>query len=63
MIRRNITEDVLAGARYFPVVGILGPRQSGKTTISRELFKDHVYLSLEYLDLREMAKNDPQTFL
>lgn len=63
MIKRKITEDVLAGARYFPVVGILGPRQSGKTTLAKELFKKHVYLSLEDLDLRAMAKNDPRTFL
>ena len=63
MIRRKITEDILDGARYFPVIGILGPRQSGKTTIARELFKDHAYLSLEDLDLRAMAQNDPRTFL
>jgi predicted AAA+ superfamily ATPase len=63
MIRREITEDVLDGARYFPVVGILGPRQSGKTTLAKELFKKYTYLSLEDLDLRAMAKNDPRTFL
>ncbi|MFA5075330.1 MAG: ATP-binding protein [Candidatus Babeliales bacterium] len=63
MIKRKITHDVLEGARYFPVIGILGPRQSGKTTLARELFKDHVYLSLEDLDLRATAKSDPRTFL
>ncbi len=31
-------------ARYFPVIGILGPRQSGKTTLAKELFENHVYL-------------------
>ncbi|MFH1831738.1 MAG: ATP-binding protein [bacterium] len=63
MIKREITADIIEGARYFPVVGILGPRQSGKTTLARDLFKDHVYLSLEDLDLRAAAKNDPRTFL
>ena len=63
MIKRKITDDILEGARYFPVIGILGPRQSGKTTLARELFKTHTYLSLEELDLRTMAKNDPRTFL
>jgi len=63
MIKREISKDILEGARYFPVVGILGPRQSGKTTLARELFKNHVYLSLEDLDLQATAKNDPRTFL
>jgi uncharacterized protein len=63
MIKREITADILNGARYFPVVGILGPRQSGKTTLARDLFKKHAYLSLEDLDLRLTAKNDPRTFL
>lgn len=63
MIKREITQDILEGARYFPVVGILGPRQSGKTTLARELFPNHTYLSLEDLDLRTTAKNDPRTFL
>jgi predicted AAA+ superfamily ATPase len=63
MIKRKIAQDVLNGAHYFPVVGILGPRQSGKTTLARALFKNHAYLSLEDLDLRATAKNDPRTFL
>ncbi len=63
MIKREISKDILEGARYFPVVGILGPRQSGKTTLAKELFKNHVYLSLEDLDLQATAKNDPRTFL
>lgn len=63
MIKREISKDILKGARYFPVIGILGPRQSGKTTLALELFKNHVYLSLEDLDLRAFAKNDPRTFL
>ncbi len=63
MIKREITTDILEGARYFPVVGILGPRQSGKTTLAKDIFKNHIYLSLEDLDLRAMAKTDPRTLL
>jgi predicted AAA+ superfamily ATPase len=63
MIKREISEDILECTRHFPVVGILGPRQSGKTTLAKELFKNHKYLSLEDLDLRASAKNDPRTFL
>ncbi len=63
MIRRHLSDNVLMGARYFPVIGILGPRQSGKTTLAKELFKKHTYLSLEDLELRAAAKHDPRTFL
>jgi len=62
MIVRKISDDILDGARYFPVVGILGPRQSGKTTLAKDLFKNHNYLSLEDLDLRETAKTTHELF-
>jgi predicted AAA+ superfamily ATPase len=41
----------------------VGPRQSGKTTLTKELFPKHKYLSLENLDLRHYATNDPRGFL
>ena len=63
IIKRKIIDNILDEARYFPVIGILGPRQSGKTTLARNIFKNHKYLSLEDLDLRLMAKKDPRTFL
>jgi len=62
-ITRTLKEDIAKGARYFPVVAILGPRQSGKTTLAKHLFPDHVYVSLEESDLRELALNDARTFL
>ena len=40
-----------------------GPRQSGKTTLARYIFPRHRYLSLENLDLRHFAKDDPRGFL
>lgn len=63
MFKRQASKDIVEGARYFPVVAILGPRQSGKTTLSQMIFKKHVYLTLEDLDMRAAAKNDPRTFL
>lgn len=52
-------------ARYskFPVLAVLGPRQSGKTTLTRNHFKKHAYVNLENPELREFAQNDPQRFL
>lgn len=50
-------------ARSFPVVAVTGPRQSGKTTLVRELFADKPYVSLEDPDVRTLALDDPRGFL
>ena len=63
MIRRKIEEQLCSLAKMYPVVTITGPRQSGKTTLAREVFKDHKYVSLENFDLREAAISDPKGFL
>ena len=51
MIRRHIETQVLNDLTYFPAVGILGPRQVGKTTfaksIQQKLAKPSIYLDLE----------------
>lgn len=47
----------------FPVLAITGPRQSGKTTLSRLLAPDLPYLSLEDPDTRAFAREDPRAFL
>ena len=63
MLRRHLTEALVAAAALNPVVTLTGPRQSGKTTLVRALFPDHVYLSLEAPDLRGRAIEDPRGFL
>ncbi len=63
MILRKITEKLLAAATQMPVVTITGPRQSGKTTLSKAAFPAHRYLSLEDIELRQFAKKDPKGFL
>jgi predicted AAA+ superfamily ATPase len=45
------------------VVTVTGPRQSGKTTLCRNLFPNKKYVSLEELDNRSYAENDPRGFL
>ncbi|MDE3047957.1 MAG: ATP-binding protein, partial [Verrucomicrobiota bacterium] len=50
-------------SRQFPVLGLLGPRQSGKTTLAKALFPHYKYVNLEELDTREFASNDPRRFL
>jgi predicted AAA+ superfamily ATPase len=63
IITRDITEELLRSAVEYPVVTILGPRQSGKTTLARMTFPDMPYFSLEDPDVRMAAEADPQGFL
>ncbi len=63
MITRDITEELIRSAAEYPVVTILGPRQSGKTTLARMTFPDRPYFSLEDPDVRIAAEADPRGFL
>lgn len=63
MIQRTLAKKVIALARKFPVVSITGPRQSGKTTLARMIFKDLAYINLEEPNEREFALQDPKGFL
>lgn len=62
-IHRDITEAVKDAYNYFPVITITGPRQSGKTTLIRNLFPDSHYYSLENPNVLSVAKRDPVAFL
>lgn len=50
-------------AKGFPIVSVMGPRQSGKTTMVRRVFGDRPYVSLEDPDNRAFATEDPRGFL
>ncbi len=62
-IKRHLEKAITASRTYSPVLGVTGPRQSGKTTLLKEMFPDYRYVSLERLDLRDFAENDPVGFL
>jgi predicted AAA+ superfamily ATPase len=63
LIPRNAATEVLSMANSYPVVTVLGPRQSGKTTLVKSLFPDKPYISLEDLDEQAFIENDPRAFL
>lgn len=63
MFQRHLSAYIHYAARYYPIVTITGPRQSGKTTLARMLFPEKPYVSLEDLDMRDYAKTDPRGFL
>jgi len=62
-IKRELTASIKNGAKQVPVIAIIGPRQSGKSTLTREIFKEHVYLDMQDADLFEFANSDPKGFL
>ncbi len=62
-IKRDIEPTILEAANYFPVITVTGPRQSGKTTMLRHVFPHLHYYSLEDLDTRNFAMEDPVRFL
>ncbi len=63
MIKREIQNKLLSLANKYPVVSIIGPRQSGKTTLVKYSFPEKSYISLEEPDNREFAQTDPWGFL
>jgi len=63
MIYRELTPVLKESAKSFPVVAILGPRQSGKKSLAQSVFKNYSYVSLEELDAREFARTNPHEFL
>ncbi len=66
-IHRAMEKRVRDMAQYFPVVMVCGPRQVGKTTLLQEvsatLDKPFRYVTLDYPQLRQLAKSDPELFL
>lgn len=63
MIIRAASSKIKYLAKKFPAVGLLGPRQSGKTTLAKELFPKKPYISFENQDNILLATKDPRAFL
>jgi len=63
MIRREIEPELIKLAEQFKAVAVIGPRQSGKTTLTRHFFENKPYVNLENPDSRRFALDDPRGFL
>ncbi|MCD6090922.1 MAG: ATP-binding protein [Bacteroidales bacterium] len=63
MIRREASVELLKLAAQFKAVAVIGPRQSGKTTLVRHTFGHKPYVSMENPDTRQFAIEDPRGFL
>jgi len=63
MIKRELKVILGEYAGEFRSVLLVGPRQSGKTTLVQETFPDKPYVSLENPDERLLAETDARAFL
>lgn len=63
MITRHLDIELHKLLKEYPVVTLLGPRQSGKTTLVRNSLKNYDYCNLEHPETRQFAIDDPKAFL
>ncbi len=63
MIPRILENKLKQLFAFFPIVSVTGPRQSGKTTLVKAAFPNLPYVSLENMDDRQFAIEDPRGFL
>lgn len=63
MIKREAENELIRLSQQFKAVAVVGPRQSGKTTLTRHVFNNKPYVNLENPDERRFALDDPRGFL
>lgn len=63
MIPRTLAPYAREMSKRYPVVTIMGPRQSGKTTLCTMVFDEKPYVNLEDPGTRSFAAEDPQGFM
>lgn len=63
MIKRQQEKVILSLVNKYPILALTGPRQSGKTTLLKNIFPKYGYISLEDIDNRTFAIEDPKAFL
>ena len=55
MVKRTAEETLRRLASQFPVIGITGPRQSGKSTLAKAIFPDKKYVTFDDRTMRDLA--------
>ncbi|MEI6243217.1 MAG: AAA family ATPase, partial [Chlamydiota bacterium] len=63
MFKRLLTAHIQQLATKYPVVTLVGPRQSGKTTLVQAAFPNKPYVNMEDSDNRSLATLDPKSFM
>ncbi len=62
MITRTIAKHIQSCMNEYFAVAVFGPRQCGKTTLLQEMYPQFAYANLEDMNIRSLAKNDPNEF-
>lgn len=62
-VKRQLEDSIKSLLPKFPILAVTGPRQSGKTTLLKNIFPNFRYVSLEDTDQRSFASDDPIGFL
>jgi len=63
MLKRQLEKQLKSIFSQYPVVTLIGPSQSGKSTLVRYCFAQLVYVNLEAPELRRLVSEDPKAFL
>lgn len=63
LIKRQLENVINRLIQKYPIIALTGPRQSGKTTLLKNILTDYRYVSLENIDERSFANEDPKGFL
>lgn len=63
MLTRDLTATVKTAFTHYPVVTLIGPRQSGKSTLAKMCFPQLPYVDLEDLKVQRLVVTDPRGFL
>ena len=63
MVKRTAEEALRRLASQFPVIGITGPRQSGKSTLAKAVFPDKKYVTFDDRTMRDLAASNPNDFI
>lgn len=61
--KREISEKIRRLTAHFPALVLTGARQTGKTTLLREMFPEHTYVSLDLPQDAQLAEEDSRSFL
>lgn len=62
-IPRKISPYIEDAHKFYPVIVVTGPRQSGKSTLCRNLYPKYKYVNLEHIAIRAAALADPVEFI
>jgi uncharacterized protein len=61
-VDRDLWNSITSGLKQVPIVAVIGPRQSGKSTLIKKMFPDYTYVDMQDAQAYEFAKSDPKGF-